>query len=191
MDDAGLDQILRRARQRDPDALRELVDLYSPRVYGLIYRLTGSRDAAEDLLQMTFLRVVRTIPSYKHTGRFEAWLFRIAANLVRDRGRSLARQGRLQTLHSVSPDGANAAAFRTRAVDAQPDEALARREASERLQRGLVRLSVSEREIILLRHFSDLSFREIADLLNIPLGTALSRAHRALARLRELLGESF
>lgn len=191
MDDAGLDQILRRARQRDPDALRELVDLYSPRVYGLIYRLTGSRDAAEDLLQMTFLRVVRTIPSYEHTGRFEAWLFRIAANLVRDRGRSLARQGRVQPLESVSPDGANAAAFRTRAVDAQPDETLARREASERLQRGLVQLSVSEREIILLRHFSDLSFREIADLLNIPLGTALSRAHRALARLRDLLGESF
>lgn len=190
MDDAGLDQILRRARQRDPDALRELVDLYSPRVYGLIYRLTGSRDAAEDLLQMTFLRVVRTISSYEHTGRFEAWLFRIAANLVRDRGRSLARRGRVQSLDSVSADGANAAAFRTRGVDARPDETLARREASEELQAGLVQLSVSEREIILLRHFSDLSFREIADLLNIPLGTALSRAHRALARLREVLGES-
>lgn len=70
------------------------MELYSPRVFGLLYRLCGSREAAEDLMQETFLRVVRTIDRYEHSGKFEAWLFRIAANLARDSaGRAVAGVG--------------------------------------------------------------------------------------------------
>lgn len=188
MDEAAFEQLLRRAQRREADALETLYELYCRRVFGLLYRLTGSRDVAEDLLQATFLRVVRVLPDYEHSGRFEAWLFRIAANLVRDRARKRSRHQKAierefprraddQLSHAATPQ------------PVQPDEELDRRESEQRLQVCLADLSEMEREIILLRHYSELSFREIAEMLDIPLGTALSRAHRALARMRRQLGD--
>ena len=82
-----LADLIRRAQQRRPEAYDALIDAYSPRLYGYFYRCTRSQHDAEDLLQEVFVRLVRTIGHYQHDGRFDAWLFRIAANLVRDRGR--------------------------------------------------------------------------------------------------------
>jgi RNA polymerase sigma-70 factor (ECF subfamily) len=174
-------ELLRRARQHDPEALTALVDQYSPRVYALLYRLTGSRDVADDLLQDTFLRVVRTIGEYEESGRFEAWLFRIAANLARDRVRRSRRRGVTASLEAFDPEVLPVRADRT--AD-NPEARLAGHEASEHLAAGLEQLSDPEREILMLRHYSELSFREIAEVLGIPIGTALARAHRALGRLR-------
>ena len=82
--------IVRRARERDVEALERLVDLYAARLHGFVYRMTGRVDEAEELVQEVFVRLVKSIHAYKEDGRFEAWLFRIAANLVRDQ----ARRGR-------------------------------------------------------------------------------------------------
>ncbi|TWT45905.1 ECF RNA polymerase sigma factor SigW [Phycisphaerae bacterium RAS1] len=185
METGGLDELLRRAARRDAEALGRLVDLYSPRLFGLLYRLTASRDAADDLLQETFLRVVRTIDQYEHSGKFEAWLFRIAANLARDRARQRGRRG-VDAALDEAHDGAGAPASRD---SAGPDAALMRRERGEKLSVALNELSDADREIIMLRHYSELSFQEIAELLGVPLGTALARAHRALAKLREIVGD--
>ncbi len=78
MDAVVLDDLIRRARQRDSAAFETLVEIYSPRLYGYFYRLTGRREDAEDLLQEVFVRVVRMIGRYEHENRFDAWLFRIA-----------------------------------------------------------------------------------------------------------------
>jgi RNA polymerase sigma-70 factor (ECF subfamily) len=189
VDAAGADRLIRRACRRDPEALDKLVDVYSARVFGLLYRLTGSRDTAEDLLQETFLRVVRTIPTYQHDGRFEAWLFRIAANLARDHTRRIRRRGRPTTLEQLGSDGEAESLGLPDQRRPDPGGALLRKEVGERLNACLEKLSEIDREIILLRHFSELSFREIADILRIPLGTALARAHRAVNRLRAAFGE--
>jgi RNA polymerase sigma-70 factor (ECF subfamily) len=186
---AGLDRLLRRARRRDPQALHQLVDMYSARVFGLLYRLTGSRETAEDLLQETFLRVVRTIPEYRHGGKFEAWLFRIAANLARDHARRLRRHGRPVALEGPGRTGESGGSGLVDAGRPDPVAELLKKEAEQRVSAVLQGLSEAEREIILLRHFSELSFREIAELLDIPLGTALARAHRALKRLKAALSE--
>lgn len=183
MDVAGLDDLLRRARGRDPDALSRLVAVYSERVFGLLYRLTGSRDVAEDLLQETFLRVVRSIEDYEHTGRFESWLFRIAANLARDRAR---RHGRPPV---ASIDDVDVDAGRLVPAGDNPAERVADGDERRRLEAALARLPDLDREVIALRHYSELPFREIAELLGVPLGTALARAHRALVHLRRELGE--
>jgi RNA polymerase sigma-70 factor (ECF subfamily) len=183
-----LDPILQRARQHDPAALQSLVDRYAGRVYGLLYRLTGRPDAAEELVQETFLRVVRTIEQYEHAGRFEAWLFRIAANLARDRFRKRKRRGETVSLDQTPHPG-------TPRVDElagdsrDPAQQVVAAEERARLEAALQRLNDPEREILLLRHHGELSFREIAELLDIPLGTALARAHRALKRLRAELGQ--
>lgn len=181
----GLDELLRRAARRDAEALGRLVDLYGSRLYGLLYRLTASRDAADELLQETFLRVVRTIDRYEHNGKFEAWLFRIAANLARDRGR---QRGRRHATSAFDERELQSATF-TNDADAGPEADVVRRERTERLLAGLDALSDTDREIVMLRHYSELSFQEIADLLGVPLGTALARAHRALGKLREIVGE--
>lgn len=189
MDPAGLDRLLRRACQHDPDALHKLVDTYSARVFGLLYRLTGSHETAEDLLQETFLRVVRKIGEYRHGGRFEAWLFRIAANLARDHARRARRRRPPGRLEGAPRDGEPRPAEVPDASQPDPGQELLGKEAGERLNEHLQKMAEIDREIILLRHFSGLSFQEIADMLEIPLGTALARAHRALRRLRGMFGE--
>lgn len=184
MDQAELDDLLRRAHRREADALSGLVDAYSPRVLGLLYRLTGSQDVAEELLQETFLRVVRAIEKYEHAGKFESWLFRIAANLARDFARRRSRRGETSALDTAEHDARPWTAGIQERGEGDPTRAMIQREEQERLAAGLARLTDAEREIILLRHYSELSFRDIADVLGIPLGTALARAHRALQHLR-------
>ncbi len=179
--------VIRRAQQRDPAAFDELVDRFSGRLFGLLYRLTGSRHDAEDLLQETFLRVVRTLEGYTHEGRFEAWLYRIAVNLARDQ---LRRQKRHRTVseHAATSrvDGSEGLAAYP-ADGPPPDQPLDVAQQADRLQKALQRLPVAEREVIMLRHFSDMSFSQIAQVMDTPLGTALARAHRGLARLRGIM----
>lgn len=185
---AELDALLQRACRRDAEAVAALVDVYAPRVFGLLLRLTGSRDAAEDLTQETLLRVLRTIDSYEHAGKFEPWLFRIAANLARDQARSRRRRGTAVPLDGAMDDEASLASRVERDSPSDPTERLEAGEQSRRLLEQLEALPEMDREILLLRHYAQLPFREIADLLGIPLGTALARVHRALAKLRRELG---
>lgn len=187
MDEASLGELIRAARRREPAALARLVDAYSPRVFGLLYQLVGSADTAEELLQETFLRLVRMIDRYEHEGRFDSWLFRIAANLARDHARQQRRRRSGLTLDADTEARSDAGPIR--AAGRSPDEWVVLQEDASRLEAALRRLSGPEREILALRHFGELSFKEIAALLRIPLGTALARAHRALGRLRAEMGE--
>lgn len=182
MEQGRLESLLARARRSDPQALGAIVEAYSPRVYGLLYRLTRSRDVADDLVQETFLRMVRTIIRYEDTGRFEAWLFRIAANLARDHARRGRRRGPVASLDGQLE--ADVAEELLSVTAPEPLEPAVGGEETRRLERGLEKLAPQDREVLLLRHFSELPFREIAEILGVPLGTALARAHRALERLR-------
>ena len=185
MDTDPLADLIRRAQQRRPEAFDALIDAYSPRLYGYFYRFTRSRHDAEDLLQEVFLRLVRTIGDYQHEGRFDAWLFRIAANLVRDRIRR-ARTSR-QVSSAADEAGRDYLADVPDESGDPPTARLERDEQIDRLQQAMAELPEREREVILLRHFSQLPFREIAAIMGTPLGTALARAHRGLAKLRELM----
>ena len=186
-DPAGFERLLRRAGRLDADALENLVALYSPRVFGLLLRMTGSRETAEDLLQETFLRMVRTIPEYQHDGRFDAWLFRIAANLARDHRRKSRRRGVAVRIDQAEDNLSFVSREPADVRQIRPDAEVMTRESRQRVQEMLQALPDAEREIILLRHFAELPFREIAEMLGVPLGTALARAHRALKKLRELM----
>lgn len=191
MDEARLTELIGRARNRDADAYDGIIDAYGPRLFGYLYRLTGSREDAEDLLQEVFLRLVRTVGEYTHDGRFEAWLFRIAANLARDHARRSARAPRIAQLDAAGggmpADGQDV--LGRREPDAKgPDARMILSESVDAVQKALARLSAAEREVVMLRHFSDLTFAEISDAMGTPLGTTLARGHRALAKLRQWLG---
>ncbi|MHC4235099.1 MAG: RNA polymerase sigma factor [Planctomycetota bacterium] len=192
MDQDILASLVERAKQRDPEAFDLLVDQYGPRLYGYLYRLTGSRDDADDLLQDLFVRLVRMIGDYDHVGRFEAWIFRIATNLARDRVR---RARRAPVTMSLDQDVANNPGQRGASSwqgladisGPAPDAPMALREDVDKMQGALGRLPAAEREVILLRHFSGMSFAEIAQAMGTPLGTALARSHRGLGKLREMM----
>ncbi len=194
MDEEALAAVIQAAQGGDPAAYDVLVEQYGGRVFGFLFRLTGSRHDAEDLMQDVFLRVVRTLARYDHDGRFEAWIFRIAANLVRDRVRRAKRTPRTFDLgdggdFGVASAGADGWAGLGGAAESV-DAPLVRGEEVAELNQALDRLPLGEREVILLRHFSQMSFKEIAELMGTPLGTALARAHRGLARLRALMTDA-
>lgn len=186
MDAVVLNDLISRARQRDPAAFETLVEIYSPRLYGYFYRLTGRREDAEDLLQEVFVRVVRMIGRYEHDGRFDAWLFRIATNLVRDRVRRQRRAPGFEVAGGDDDEPGRLEELPDDEID-QPDSNVELTEQVDRLQQALSGLPAAEREVILLRHFSQMSFKAVAEAMGTPLGTALARAHRGLARLRQLM----
>ena len=175
------DSIIRRAQQLDPAAFDAIVDEYSVRLYGFLRRITNGRGDTEDLVQEVFVRVVRTIDAYQHDGRFEAWLFRIARNLACD---TFRRQRRTPGIASLDGDGSLGGDEPRVRQPHHPDEGLEHAEAVDRLQEAMARLPDAEREVVLLRHYGELSFQEIAEAMGTPLGTALARAHRGLAKLR-------
>jgi len=186
MDRESLADLIRRAQLQDPAAFESLVDQFGGRIFGFVYRMVGSRDEAEDLVQEVFLRVVRTIARYHEDGRFESWVFRIAANLVRDRARSLGRQpGRMELRADEGGSGDTMDGLSR--VESGPSRPMELKEDVDQLAAALAMLPAAEREVIMLRHFSDLSFKEIAEAMGTPLGTALARGHRGLQRLREIM----
>lgn len=189
MSDPALGELIRGAQRGDAVAFDRLVEAFAHRLSGFIYRMTGRREGVEDLVQEVFVRVVRMIGAYQHDGRFEAWIFRIAANLVRDRLRRTKRAPRLVDVGSLGGgEEVEAGGLDRLEGPSEPADArLVRDEAIDALNDALARLPEAEREVVLLRHFSQMSFREIAVLMGTPIGTALARGHRGLARLRELM----
>ncbi len=186
-------EMIRRAQRLEPDSLDAIVEEYAPRLYGYFHRVTGSRNDAEDLVQEVFVRVVRMLPHYRHDGRFDAWIFRIAANLHRDRLRRLKRspvQGYFEPDQATETESGPRAGRTAEDGGLAPSARMEREEETRRLEAALARLPIAEREAVMLRHYGELSFEEIAELMQTPLGTALARAHRGLQKLREWMTTS-
>ncbi|MHC4991742.1 MAG: RNA polymerase sigma factor [Planctomycetota bacterium] len=178
-DKQTLQGLLQRASNGDESAWRSIIEIYSPRVFGLIRAQCGDVDLAEEITQSSFCTIVTKIQSYTELGKFEAWLFRIAMNRLRDEMRRRGRQARPvehQTLTGLA--GAD------RSV---PEPSDADFDISGQLREALAKLSEADRRIIHLRHFAGLGFKMIAEVLGQPLGTVLARHHRALKKLKDLL----
>jgi RNA polymerase sigma factor (sigma-70 family) len=163
-----------------------LLEEYGPRLYGYFLRCTGSGADAEDLLQELFVRLLENISGYHHEGLFENWMFRIAANLVRDRGRREQRGRKTVSLQAVEEGKAELTNMLT-SREGSVDGRMIHAEETDRLQKALAELSAVDREIILLRHYGEMSFKEIAEQFGMPLGTALAKVHRGLKTMNRIL----
>jgi RNA polymerase sigma-70 factor (ECF subfamily) len=168
----------------DEAAWEELVRQHTRQVYGICFRFTNSGQEAQDLTQEVFMRVFRTIKTFRSTeGSFNTWLARVTRNLLIDHYRR-SRQERVtdsieEQLPMLEEEGAAAAV--------RPDFAVAGREASEILQMTLQKLSPDLREAVILRDLQEMEYREIAQVLSIPEGTVKSRINRGRAELARLL----
>lgn len=181
-DPAVIAGLLSRAARGDERAWRELVGAYGPRVFALAQSRCHNADVAEEIVQSVFATVAVKVRGgeYIEHGKFEAWLFRVAMNRVRDHARSRKRSNAL--FQHDHDQAAISADTRTRErTDSEQMSAL--RDAMEQLPDA-------DREVIELRHHGDLSFKQIADLLEEPLGTLLARHHRALRKLKELIEDA-
>ena len=174
------------ARKGTRGAFQELLGAYGPRLYGYFFRATGSHHDAEDLLGELVLRLVRHLPGYDDRGRFERWRSPLAAKVVR------AGCGRA----GATPPGGSRAAQRdggatlAESVPGQSeavDAGLVRAERRAVLFAALESLDEQSRQMVLLRHFGQLSFKEIAEIFDCPIGTVLAKVHRALKALRVIL----
>jgi len=169
-----LERIINGCKRGDNESYSQLVEVYSGRLFGYFYRLTGDKDVSEELLSQIFIRLVKKMRSYKG-GVFESWLFRIASNIFYDYLRDKQRRKLLAERHRANLEE-NREIFNRSGT-----------EIFDKLQINLGRLDEETRELITLRFYSQLSFKEIAALRSEPLGTVLSKIHRGLKRLRELM----
>jgi len=187
MDPSELQASIEAARNGQAEGYQALLNEYNPRLYGYFYRITANRHDAEDLLCETVLRLVRMLPQYTERGRFEPWLFRIAANLVRDRFRRMKTAPKTLSLSGAADTDGPSYADRLAGPADPVDARLELAEATEQVMAAMGELDASTRNMILLRHFAELSFAEVAEVMGCPLGTALAKVHRGLKALRRKL----
>lgn len=178
--------LVQRCLNGDNAGWEELVRIHTRRVYGLCYRFTGSNAEAQDLTQDIFLRIFRSLRSYRsNEGSLSTWITRVSRNLLIDHYRR-TRQDRLtDAIEDQLPMLEEREHGSETAV--RPDRVLDGREASEVLQGALARLSPDLRETVILRDLQELEYREIAQVLKIPEGTVKSRLNRGRAELGRLL----
>lgn len=168
-------ELMRRCRDDDAAAFEELVRRWEGPVSRVLTRLAGPNGEAEDLCQEVFLRVLGARNRYRPCGAFSTWLYRIVWNLARDS----ARRWRTRDHSSVvqSP----------RDSEACPAEAAARQELLGHVDAALEALPAHLRDVLVLKHFGELSFVEVARISGLPTSTVKSRVHTALVALRKEL----
>jgi RNA polymerase sigma-70 factor (ECF subfamily) len=171
--------LVERFRGGDREAFAELVVRYQGPVYNAAFWVVRRAEDASDICQTAFLKAAERIDDYDPRYKFFSWIYRIALNealnLVRDRGRE---------------DGLDEGIEIPAAVADEPEERLAAVQRSRRLQQALMKLSAHDRVVVSLRHFSELSYAEIAEVLDIDEKTVKSRLFEARQRLRVLLGDA-
>jgi RNA polymerase sigma-70 factor, ECF subfamily len=180
--------LLRRLRERDERAFRELVTQHRDRVYNICYRMMGNRHEAEDVSQEVFIAVFKTIDSFREESKFSTWLYRVAVNHCKNRIKYLARRhDRDRDELDENTAGANGATLGTPMRSAQPDRALESIQMEETLKAAINTLDEEHRIVVILRDIEDLPIEEICAITDLPDGTVKSRLHRARLALRKKL----
>lgn len=178
----GDERLFERYRRGDAEALRTLIERHHEDLLRFLTRLVGDRSAAEDVFQETFLQIHLSAESFDASRRFRPWLFTIAANKGRDYLRKRGRQQSMEVSAPVGGDGERPSIVDLMELDfPSPDAAMDERERDSLVQRALSGLSPTMREILLLAYFQRLSYAQMAEDLQIPLGTVKSRLHAAVA----------
>lgn len=178
-------ELIRSFQQGNQNALEILVERYKDKIYTSIFFLVKDKHLAEDLFQEVFIKVIDTLKSnrYNEEGKFIQWALRIAHNLCVDYFRKVKRT------KIISSDDNDI--FETYTPNSEPaDTRMTRAQTNHNLQKMLELLPEEQREVIVLRHYADMSFKEIAELTNTSINTALGRMRYGLINLRKIMVEN-
>ncbi len=187
MDEEKDKELIRRTLRGETQAFELLVRKYQQPIMNYIGRMVGDREMAVDFTQDVFVRAYSSLRSFKLRYRFTTWLFRIASNLVIDHW----RKKKISALSMSEP----AEESNRPALDVpDPEPSVARKfelaELRGRIEKALERLPPSQRELFVWRHVNGLSYEEMAEIKNLPLGTVKNRVYQAKETIRRLLEES-
>ena len=180
-------KIIERCLLGNREEFSKLIDKYKNMVYNLTYRMCNNLDDAEDLSQEAFLRAFQSLSRFNPSYKFSTWLYQITLNIVRDRFKKrslncLSLDASIETddseiyLQHPNSDHAN-----------NPEEAFSRKEKSKSIEKAILSLPLTYREVIVLRHLQNFSYSEISSILKIPASTVKIRLYRAREQLKKIL----
>ena len=173
----------------DAQAFAQIVRRWEGPIQRLCTRMTGDAHRGEDLAQETFARLFSRRKAYHCQGRFSTFLWRVAVNLCYDELRKISRRSESSFEAESDESLGNFQEFVS--IEPAPDQNAVEHERNDLVRQAVMRLPEAYRTVIVLRHFENLKFREIADVLEIPEGTVKSRMAEALSQLTRLLSHSF
>lgn len=181
--------VIRQARDGRETAFRELIRRYERPVFSVIYRMIRDRELAEDLAQETFIKVLNALDKYKPEYKFSSWIFKIAHNTTVDH----LRKKELDTLsldgspHARTQEQAEATSFTAVAAGENPEEYTSSKQLGAEIEEAIALLRPEYREAIVLWHIEGHPYEEIAEIMDLPLGTVKTYIHRGRNELRKLL----
>ena len=182
-------EVVLMARAGREAAYRELIRRYERPIFALLFRMVRDRELAEDLSQETFIKALNAIESYRPEFKFSSWIFKIANNAAIDH----LRRRELDTLsldgspHAETPEAMQATALQIGARQESPLDTVEAKELGGAIEVAIGRLRPEYRSCILLRHVEGRAYEEIAEMLDLPLGTVKTYIHRARNELRQAL----
>jgi len=186
-DDLELIQVALESRQSKSGqlAFRQLTERHQNAIYHIIFKIVRNTDTAKDLVQDTFMKAFASLASYRSEYRFSTWLYKIAANCAIDNLRK-------KRIYALSLDqeldtGEGKVEFEVADNSYNPEKDLIRKQQRLNISEAIASLPPKYREVIIYRHKDDKSYEEIADLLNIPVGTVKARIFRARELLKKML----
>jgi len=181
------DELIHLYQNGSEDAFCQLLERYKKKVFGYILNVVRDRAIAEDIFQETFFKVIRTLKKqqYNGEGKFIQWVIRIAHNLIID---SFRQNGKISTVSKiVKPDGKVVDVFDVVKVEqSSAEDNMVKKQILQDIRKLVEHLPFEQREVVILRHYYDLSFKEIADMTNVSINTALGRMRYAVINLRRL-----
>lgn len=170
------DMLMKRGAEGDEDAFRRLVERWEGQVFAFLLRMLNSREDAQDLTQETFLRMIRNASRYQSRDQFQSWLFRIAGNLARTRLRR-RKIVRWFSFEDEKPDPPSS--------DPDPLADLERKESRAEVRRAIRKLPERQRQALVLKQYQDMKYQEIADTMDLTVGSVQMLLHRAMQALRK------
>jgi RNA polymerase sigma-70 factor (ECF subfamily) len=177
------EQLLEQAAQGCPQALEELFRRYRSVAYRVAYRLLGNEADALDAVQEAFVKALTHLPSFQGRSSFKTWLLRVVSNAAMDLGR---QRGRREAL-SMDALGSRQREEFEPVVPSESSRGLEREDLRHKLQQALAQLPPAQKQTFVLHAEAELSYREVAEVLGISIGTVMSRLYYARQKLRSLL----
>ncbi len=185
-------EVVRQAAAGREAAYREIIRRYQRPVYALIYRMVRNRELAEDLAQDSFIKMLNAINSYRPEFKFSSWIFKIANNAAIDqlRRRELDTYSLDGSPHAVDAETIEATTLQIGSDQEDQLEEVTSRELGSQIEHAIGQLRPEYRNCIILRHVEGRAYEEIAEILDLPLGTVKTYIHRARNELRTLLADT-
>lgn len=182
-------ELVELCKRGDERAAAELLNRFERPLFSLIYRMVRDRELAEDLSQEAFVRAFNNLGRYDPSYKFSSWLFKVAYNLTIDHLRK--KQLSTVSIHgspsAVTSELQEATSITLESTDELPDQALASRRIGSEIEVAIGELREEYRSAILLRHVEGLSYEEISQIMDVPLGTVKTYIHRARKELQDRL----